>query len=35
MEFKNGEEDSAKIKHLLEYFSGKLDRIEKEKKILR
>ncbi len=32
MEFKNGEEDSAKIKHLLEYFSGKLDRIEKEKK---
>lgn len=32
MEFKNGEEDSAKIKHLLEYFSGKLDRTEKEKK---
>lgn len=32
MKFKNGEEDSAKIKYLLEYFSGKLDRLEKEKK---
>lgn len=32
MEFKNSKNSSAKIKSILEYFSGHLDKLEKEKK---